>query len=456
MNDLFPLPLTPFEQYLWTDDRPAYPMCSLLEMFFDGEMSRDAFEQALDETVLRHPFLTCVVDPSARPRPAWTPRPGLRPSVDWGRLGDPLALPNGVPIDVTAESGMRFWIRCGDGRTEFTLQVHHVTADGIGMLRMVGDLLGAYSRLVGGNSAGPKLPSNDPAKLLRRGDVDFQPPEPISRAQIWRATIRETARWFLLRPTQLAAPHVASKPINAVPASLPRLHALFVDRVETKQLLSVARRHAVTLNDLLLRDMFLAIHDWNRRVNPSRPGRWLRINMPVDLRSRIHEASPAANVLSYTFITRRIDDCRDRARLLEGIVSETRMIKRWNLGLHFLGGLTTGRKIPGLVRLCTSSPLCFATAVQSFMGELSRRFGVRFPNRDGCLVMGNLVLRRVAATPPIRPKTRVAFAVAVYNGELTVSGQYDSRFFDDNDGEQFLAVLAERLRQSAAEAATDA
>jgi hypothetical protein len=132
------------------------------------------------------------------------------------------------------------------------------------------------------------------------------------------------------------------------------------------------------------------------------------------------------------------------------------MIKRWNLGLHFLGGLAIVRKIPGLLRLFTSSPLCIATVVQSFVGELSRRFGVRFPSRDGCLVMGNLVLRRAGSTPPIRPKTRLAFAMHVYNGELTVSGQFDSRFFDEKDGEQFLAVLKERLRQSADETDADA
>jgi len=81
LNDLFPLPLTPFEQYLWTDDRPAYPMFSLIRLFFDGEILRDALEAALDEMVLRHPLLTSVVDPSARPWPAWTLRPGLRPVV---------------------------------------------------------------------------------------------------------------------------------------------------------------------------------------------------------------------------------------------------------------------------------------------------------------------------------------------------------------------------------------
>jgi len=452
LSALFPLPLTPFEHYLWTDDRPAYPMCFVVRMSFDGEMSRDAFEAALDETILRHPLVECVVDRSLRSWPVWTTRPGLRPDVNWGRLDEPLSFPHGVPIDLTCESGLRFWVRGGEGRTELTIQAHHSMTDGLGILRLLGDLLGAYSRRAGDDLPGPKLRPIDVTKLSRRGEVVFQPPEPISRGEVLRASIREAARWFLRRPTQLAAPRVAMNMAGSATATFPKLHVLIVDRVQTKRLLSVTRRHGVTLNDLVLRDMFLAIHDWNRQVSPARPGRWLRINMPVDLRSRIHQAIPAANTLSYAFLTRHIKDCRDPSRLLDGIRWETEMIKRWNLGLHFLGGLAVGRKLPGLVRLCTSSSLCFATVVQSFVGEISRRFGVRFPTQEGRLVMGNLVLRKIIAAPPIRPKTRAAFVVHVYNGELRVSGQYDPRYFRDEDGEQFLTVLADRLRQSAAEA----
>ena len=238
--------------------------------------------------------------------------------------------------------------------------------------------------------------------------------------------------------------------------AFPGLKSFTFDAPLTKTLLNYCRQRGVTLNDLLLRDMFLAIHDWNERLNPARPGRWLRVNMPVDLRGKLHEGIPSTNVMSYTFLTRSSRDCRDRRRLLETIGWETRMIKRWNLGLLFLDGLKASRKIPGALKLFTSGRIGFATVVHSFLGEISRRFGVRFPHRDGRLLMGNLLFRRLIAAPPVRPMTRAAFVLNVYHGELTVSVRCDPHLFAEEDAEKFLDGLAGRLRQTAAEFAAEA
>jgi hypothetical protein len=142
--------------------------------------------------------------------------------------------------------------------------------------------------------------------------------------------------------------------------------------------------------------------------------------------------------------------------LLESIGWETRMIKRWNLGLLFLDGLRTSRKIPGMLKFCTSGRLGFATVVHSYLGEISRRFGVRFPHREGRLQMGNLLLRRLIAAPPVRPKTHAAFVLNVYCGELTVSVRCDPRLFSEEDVQKFLDGLESRLRQTAAEFTAEA
>jgi hypothetical protein len=256
---------------------------------------------------------------------------------------------------------------------------------------------------------------------------------------------------FWRRPTPLGAPPHSARDggIRSIP--FPGLKSFTFDASQTKTLLNFCRQAGVTLNDLLVRDMFLAVNDWNERLTPARPGRWLRVNMPVDLRGKVHEGIPSANVMSYTFITRNSGDCRDRRRLLQSIRWETRMIKRWNLGLLFLDGLNATRKIPGLTNFCMSGRIGFATVVHSFLGEISRRFGVRFPHRDGRLLMGNLVFRRLIAAPPIRPKTRAAFVLNVYNGELTVSVRCDPHLFSEEDAQKFLDGFAARLRETAAE-----
>ncbi|MEZ6077778.1 MAG: hypothetical protein R3C56_19535 [Pirellulaceae bacterium] len=39
---LFPLYLTPFEEYMLWDDRTDYPMTFVVKMEFDGKLNRDA------------------------------------------------------------------------------------------------------------------------------------------------------------------------------------------------------------------------------------------------------------------------------------------------------------------------------------------------------------------------------------------------------------------------------
>ena len=115
---------------------------------------------------------------------------------------------------------------------------------------------------------------------------------------------------------------------------------------------------------------------------------------------------PATNAMSYTFLNRRVADCADPAQMLRSIHWETSMIRRWNLGLHFISGLTVAHKVPGLMCLFTSSRRCFCTVVHSHLGDVHRHCGLQFPRRDGYPVIGNLLLLRLTATPPIRPNTR--------------------------------------------------
>jgi hypothetical protein len=108
------------------------------------------------------------------------------------------------------------------------------------------------------------------------------------------------------------------------------------------------------------------------------------------------------------------------------------------------------------MKIFTSGRVGFATVVLSNLGEISRRFGVRFPHQDGRLLMGNLLFRRLIAAPPVRPMTRAAFVLNVYHGELTVSVRCDPHLFAEEDAEKFLDGLAGRLRQTAAEFAAEA
>ncbi len=313
-SSIFPLPLTVFENYLRMDDRPAYPMTIPIEMEFLGEVLPTEFEAAYEEAIERHPLFSCLLDTATKPLPSWKYCPEARSRVDWGGLREPRLCPRGEPIDLRREAGIRAWVRSGEGRTIVTIQCHHSVCDGIGSLRFLGDLLGAYSiRTSGPGDPSVKLPLVRADRLLRRGQFPFQPPEPVTRFQAVRATLREAILWLGRRPAPLGVPRSSrhSPPI-AIP--FPGTQTHLFSRAETDRLRQVARRNKVSLNDLLTRDVFLAVRDWNSHVGPQSPGRWLRVNMPVSLRSGIHDSMPAANAMSYTFLTRRVADCADPNR----------------------------------------------------------------------------------------------------------------------------------------------
>ena len=60
---LFPLRLTPFEEFMFADDRTDYPMTFFIDVGLSGSLCRPSFEQALHQALQRHPLLTSRVEP---------------------------------------------------------------------------------------------------------------------------------------------------------------------------------------------------------------------------------------------------------------------------------------------------------------------------------------------------------------------------------------------------------
>jgi hypothetical protein len=210
----------------------------------------------------------------------------------------------------------------------------------------------------------------------------------------------------------------------------------------------LATRCEATLNDLLLRDLLVTVLEWNTRHRGGRPGRWLRIGLPQNLRPPRESHMPAASMMSYAFITRRSRDCLDPEALLASIRWETAVIKRWNLGLYFLGGVAFARRIPGALALSTAGRTCFATTVLTNLGDASRRFTAHFPRRAGRILVGDLVLENLIGIPPVRPKTHAVFSAFGYNGGLTLSVRCDPHVFHADDARRLLAQYVAQVERT--------
>ena len=148
---IFPLPLTPFEEYMLTDDRPGCPMTFLFRLRFSGRFRREAFASALRTAVSRHPLLRAIVRPGGEiGRSGSRPMLGNRGWSDATGLADG-SLPHADPMDLSVAPGLRLWLSESEKATDLVAQFHHASCDGLGAMAFLEDLLVASrSELWGG------------------------------------------------------------------------------------------------------------------------------------------------------------------------------------------------------------------------------------------------------------------------------------------------------------------
>ena len=465
----FPLPLVPFERYLLLDDRPDYPMTFFVQLNLTGRLGPEAFDAAIGEALSRHPLLRAHVARVPGRGLCWVATRGSGPAVSWAGCGVPLVYPGSHRIDLAAEVGLRIWIRGGDDATVVTFQFHHVCCDGIGALQFIGDLMACYGIRTATTDPKPTLRDVDPAALLRRGDVPkVDLPPTVGRLRVLWETLREAVRFAVRRITPLGTPKApigypvpfSSDENRESPqrdarslAPLDGVQSLWIDATKARQLASVAAARGATVNDLLIRDLLVTMDAWQSVARPGRSAPWLRIVMPTNLRPSRRTVMPAANVLSFAFLTRRRTECRDPDALLAGIQFETHAIKRWKLGSYFLATVTCLQRIPGALALWTSGKRCLATALLTNLGsDATRSFTARFPRREGRIVMGDVRLEGLIGVAPLRRATRASLAVLGYAGGFSLTAYCDPQSFPAETTGEFLALYRDRIEKTIADA----
>lgn len=502
-----PLQLTDFESYLVADDRIDYPMTFVMQLELTGSLQPDAWSRALLRTLPRHPLLTARMTRGLRGRQWVFPASSspLEVPHEWNVLPDWDQL---ARIDLRREAGVRFWTRHGESEVTVIGEFHHACCDGVGALQFFGDWLAAYEGELHGDGKEIAWTQLRPEMLRDRGrprwrasmqdDSDNQG-QNSRRKSLWNLQeIRDFARevwlWGTRKPCPLAAASgriseeesgrdseydPASEPRNEtgsehrsdsewkserksqqtseqVTAPAPKrslssrsafseiVHET-LSREETVQLRQTARQHQATVNDQLLSTLFETLNAWNRR-NRSGDSPWLVITMPTNLRQAADNYLPATNVIGYGFITRPSEAMKDPQALLSGIAAETKAIRSQGLANYFLTGLRWARRIPGGLSFATRRSVCHATAVFSNLGDPQRRMNPRLPRQQGRIVIGDLVLQRVLAVPPLRPQTRAVFLASQSGNELTLCLSYDRHTLDSAAGRWLLSDWTERIR----------
>ncbi|NLX96222.1 MAG: hypothetical protein GXY83_08595 [Rhodopirellula sp.] len=444
---MFPLHLSPIEIFMLADDQLRHPMTFVIQLQFSGQIDRGAFAAALAEALQRHPLLQSLITTGKRDLPCWMPATDQGPSLDWRAEGVPIASPVGEKIDLTREIGLRVWVRQGAERATVLLQFHHACCDGTGAYRFIGDLLAGYGIRTASADDRPAFGPVQPDLLrLRKHRSLGQAAKSLEGLK--RLAIHEGWKILTPRPAPLIPPSAASRN-GSLTADFPGFLCYGFDRTEHQQFRDAAGRCGATPNDLLLRDLFLALEQWNRSHSVWPRRRWLRIMMPTDLRSGDDHEMPAANMTGYTFLSRLASDCARPDALLRSIRNETALIKYRRSGAAFMDTLFVASQVKWLLPLLLSRRLCLATATLSNAGDPSRRFTARLPRQSGRIVCGDLLLEEITGVPPLRAQTRATVSVSQYHRRLTVSVRCDPHLFRQQDTAAFLDLYVEHLRRSA-------
>ncbi len=447
-DSVFPLPLTPIEAFMAIDAREGYSLAVDMELRFRGRIDRAAFERALAAAIQRNPLFVCRIE-AGHGGYAWVPSDAM-PAIEWLVEGDELGDRYDAFVDLSFDPGLRVWVRVGEERSSVLLHYHHACCDGMGGFSFVEDLLAAYAAALGGE---PLVEPRElvPARLLTRAQASVPYRTPLQQIGDSFVGLWEGLKLLFARPQALAAgAKGATAPEPTVRAPERPGFITMTCSAETKAALRrVAAGAGATTNDVLLRDLFVVLDRWNEAQGDSRRRSRLRILMPQNLREPADAATPAANILSFAFLTRRRAACDRPDALLASIRDETARIKRDKLSLYFLltvGGVLLAGALPRILK----SKTCFSTAVLSNFSYPVRRFATRFPRQGEHLMAGNLLLESIAVVPPPRPLTHATFGVVSTSDSLSITCKWDPHVLSRADAQRLLSDYIAQLQISAA------
>lgn len=436
MGERFSERVAPFEHYMLADDRPSTPMTFFLRFTVSGAVDLVRFRAAVAEAQARNPLTRSVIAGKAEePTDKLSWRPAPHPDIDIAvsEQGDEFpAYPGKDPfLDVATEVGLRFFLQGGEhGRTTLLLQAHHAVCDAVGAAQFMEDVFAAYDGLTAGSSD-RRWRELDPALLDRREEVAFA--EKLTNNRPF-ASIAAALK-------QLATPAEPLMPTNTADGAagdhiFPASAVAVLEADDLAALRRRAKAKGATINDLLLKSLFLALHrKLAKRPTPAK----IRLAMPVDLRTEEWQAMPVANMVGIGFIERQRTELQDRAALLDGISQQTRQSKKQAMAATFCRAVAlAGRRDNGLVEICAPTH-CFSTIVLSnLLQPFARSLLIE---EDGRIEAGGLVIESAELLPPLRPMTSIAIGVLTYAGRMHVSLHYDPRAVTPDDARELLDLF---------------
>jgi NRPS condensation-like uncharacterized protein len=248
-------------------------------------------------------------------------------------------------------------------------------------------------------------------------------------------------RQYLMRHPVPLVPHQAISDTN--PALLSAsCHIARIDQSSLRELKTTASQLQATLNEVLTSAVFEAIATFRQRRGHQNKDEWIRMMIPVNMRTTNQDArQTACNIVSSVFLDRTPSQIEDRQGLLAGIHSEMELIKRNRLSFIFIASLWVKKQLPARRTRKSAPRRCETTVVVTNVGKAFSTSPLRSP--EGYLHTGNLVLESIIMLAPMTPLLSAAFTISQYAGELIVALRYDKRILRSEDAKELLDLVVE-------------
>jgi hypothetical protein len=452
LGSVFPLRVTPWEKYFLIDDRREYPMTFVIHFHLTGELDRDAFVNALHKTLRKHPLLMSTVAARSPRRWDWVYRPELEPNLRWLPLSGDSESYEVLTLNPFQQPGFAMIVRADRQRAEISAVFHHACTDGIGAMGMLGELCHMYVQLC------PRAPQT--LRLIHDSHVSElrnREPAPDDRLGSTRGWARLSKRCRILCKDSFTALEIVFRlPSALVPGAIDEIAAdplTFPGILRTattpdvyKRLRQVTRKFEVSFHSVLAAGLFKTVRDWNVSQNPGRPGHYIRLLLPANLRLSDQLGLPAANCMSYAFTTRHIRNCDSFESILRGLHDELEPVWRERRALRFLEVLQVFAPHPKLMRFISRRGLSYATVAFSYLGSPGALMNMDHDSTsEGHPRVGELVLTDVAGAPPLRPGMRASFSAWTHNGILNLAVRCDPRYFSRRDADRLLNMYRRNL-----------
>lgn len=447
---MLPAKLTPIEEYFLLDDCPAYPMTVLVRLRLAGRLNPEAFETAVKQVVDRHPLLGARVQVAGETR-RWVDCPEWQPHVEWDVDCKDASWPTARYIDVREEPGTRFSVVHREEYDEVIIQAHHCCSDGLGLCRLTEDLLVAYANAyrdlcdhVEGTSSHATRKVNS-QRFSRRGMPGM--PRWMFMMMLHRSWARFSHCMSILRDScSQLLPDKTPRPRDQAMDGYPAVRVIRFDQEQTQKIVKASKAKAVTVNSILLRDLFLAIRDWRSELGVNQKDDTLRFCVPVDLRTQRDLDLTVANSISLLFLDRNESQLQCEQSLLDSVQDELHNKARQDFRISFVTMLQVGRHLPGGLKKFLSDRRCWSTCIFSSLGVLFR--DVVLPDDDGCLVAGNVRMEQWDLVPPLRDNLGLTICPYTYAGRMSVVFHYDPTRINGEQLAMMLQTYLSRLEKS--------